>query len=219
MSTPGIHPGATGGSAKVTSFDIEITQPPIRGSVMFSNGNIATSAPVRYDGILKYRTPAVDGCGCPYDDFVYRIKNAADGDNQNSRLFKATIDLRCQTGFSCDLPSFKCKACPIGTYGDDSAIKNTCHLCPAGTYQSRTAAKFCTPCPPGSYNSKPGSEKCYLCSEGTYNGLEGQMDCQPCPGGTYGPFPGLLECRKCGEKHWTPTIASFSCKDCPTNTR
>ena len=220
ISTPGIHPGPIGDDIQmVTRFSMEITKNPSRGSVFLGDGTRATEALVNYDGTLRYRTPALDGCGGggtkAYDDFKYRVKYA----NEYSREHSVTVELRCKTGYTCDLPTFTCKACPAGTYGDDSAIENTCHLCPAGTYQVGTASKSCIPCPAGSYAARPGATKCDLCPEGTYNALEQQASCVACPGGTFGPFPGLLECRKCGAKHWTLNTGEFTCKDCPANTR
>jgi hypothetical protein len=220
ISTPGIHPGPNGNKLqRVTTFSIEITKMPSRGSVFLGDGSRATETLTNYDGILRFRTPSLDGCGKAYDDFKYRVKNAAGGDNQFSREHSVTVQLRCKTGYTCDLPTFTCKACPAGTYGDDSAVENTCNLCPAGTYQGGTAAKSCTPCPPGSYGARPGATECVLCPEGTYNNFEQQVSCVACPGGTFGPFPGLLECRKCGSKHWTLATGAFTCKECPANTR
>jgi len=220
ISTPGVHPGLNGdGPQKVSTFDIEIARTPVRGSVVLSDGQAATATLVSYNGILKYRTSSMNGCGRPYDEFEYRVKNSGTGDNQYSRTHKVTIDVRCKTGFTCDLPTLQCKACPTGTYGEDSAIEYTCHACPAGTYQGGSAAKSCTPCPPGSFNPKPGAEKCKLCPEGTFNALESQVSCSACPGGTHAPFSGLFECWECGSKHWTLATGSFTCKDCPVNTR
>ena len=226
IATPGVHPGPRGdASGMVTSFDIEITKAPERGRLLTSDGRSPeATALVNYNGILKYRALEVNGCGGgsrsgPFDFFEYRVKNSAAGDNEYSRKYKVTIEVRCKTGYTCDLPTFRCKACPPGSHGHDSEISNTCHLCPAGTFQDTTAAQSCVPCPPGSYNPRPGSEKCDVCPQGTYNALDGQASCLACPGGTHAPFVGMTECLKCGSKHWTLTSGSFTCKDCPKNTR
>ena len=223
IPTAGVHPGSSGDeSGKVTSFDIEITAAPVRGFILI-DGRPDAGGLQNYSGILKYKPSSASGCGggngMPFDSFQYRIKNAVLGDDRFSRNFKVTIEVRCRAGYTCDLASNQCRACPKGTYGEDSAIANTCHLCPAGTFQGGTAAKSCSPCPPGSYGDRPGAEKCHACPEGTSNALEGQVFCEECPGGMFSPFPGLLECLKCGSKHWTVTTGAFTCNDCPNNTR
>lgn len=57
--------------------------------------------------------------------------------------------------------------------------QESCKACPLGTYQDETGAKSCIPCPVGKYADKEGLEECIVCPYKLYSD-EGKQNCTQC---------------------------------------
>ncbi|CAE8643201.1 unnamed protein product [Polarella glacialis] len=92
-------------------------------------------------------------------------------------------------------PSWKCVACPSGTYAELGVL--SCSACPLGTYAGASGSASCDVCPPG-YSCPAGTSLPAICFPGWARDPNATA-CELCPEGTYQPANASSSCLSCEE--------------------
>lgn len=121
-------------------------------------------------------------------------------------------DCTCNAGYTPDVVTGECTACPVGTYKAAPPSRSACTSCGTGrttTDVARISALECT-CAEGY-----GGANCVLCEAGKYKPLIGNQECYQCvPGRTSPPGSSAQSACTC-KPGYTSVTGVATCQDCP----